>query len=421
MKKLLTIGFVFLASSKLFAQSVASDSVTMGAGFANQIWYNMQSGQVSQSPNNNWELAFTTYFMGASAYSNSAQGVTVYMIPNTDTLGFSTVDTTGYQTWQVLHNSDTTWNSGAFNQNSGAFPNYGWGNYNQTSHEVAGDSLYLIRTGMNPNYEFKKLWLIKKNVQGNWVFRYANLDNTGDVTDTILMSDYSGKNFSYYSLANGSELNREPLTTDWDITFTRFTTNVLVAGCIPGTGYFNVTDILHNKKVVTAQADGADFSTVDFNSYLSQLDSNISTIGYDWKCSGIITPNLVYFVKANGGNIWKLQFTGYDFSIGKIIFNKQLVSGASTISSLYGNENSMSVYPNPSNGNSTLIVDSKKSGEESFGIYNAVGALVAAQSSNLKAGLNLIHLNTDTVANGIYFIRNSSDKNSATLKLVIAR
>lgn len=421
MKKLLSISIILLASANLFAQTVVNDSVTMGAGYANQIWYSMSGGEVSQSPNNNWDLAFTTYFMGAAAYSNTAQGVKVFMVPNTDTLGFAVVDSTGYSTWEEMKNADTSWSRGAFNYNMTSHPNYGWGMYDQViTHEVVGDSLFLIRMGTAGSYTFKKLWLKKKTVQGNWIFRYANLDNSGDVTDTILMSDYAGKNFSYYSLMNGTELNREPLTTNWDITFTRYETYSPAVGCIPGVGYFNVTGVLHNEKVVTAQADGVDFSTVDFASYQSQLDSNISVIGYDWKCSGVITADRVYFIKANTA-IWKIQFTGYDFNIGKIVFSKSEVSNTSAISAADNSGNSISIYPNPSTGNSSLIVDAKKSGTASFNIYNTVGEMIATEVVTLRSGLNVVPLNTNEIADGIYFVRNMSDKNSGTLKLVIAR
>ena len=422
MKKLLTLSVVLLTSVSIYAQTAVYDSVIMGAGYANQVWYNMTSGEVSQTPNNNWDLAFTTYFMGASAYINSAQGVALYAIPNTDISGFATViDTTGYEGWQSLNNSDTTWNKGAFNQNMGNFPNYGWGTYDNVTHEVTGDSLFLVRTGMNPNYEFKKLWVIKKDVSGNWIIRSANIDNSNDVTDTILYSSYSGKNFSYYSLSNQSDLNREPLTTDWDITFARYTANVLTTSCIPATGYFSVTGVLQNKKVVAAQADGEDFSTVDFASYQSQLDSNISTIGFDWKCSGVLTANVVYFIKSNSAEIWKVQFTepAPTGATGKIFFMKE--SLATGISPLNETINSISVYPNPATGNASLIVDAKKSGTASFSIFNTVGALIDNQSTYLKQGMNVIAINTESLANGIYFINNSNEKNSEVLKLIIAR
>ncbi len=422
MKKMFTLSVFLLASASIYAQTAVYDSAIMEPGYAKQIWYSMQNGQVSNAPNNNWDLAFTTYFMGASAYINSAQGVALFAIPNTDISGFaSVIDTTGYANWQTLNNSDTTWNQGAFNQNMGSFPNYGWGNYNNVTHEIVGDSLFLVRTGVNPNYEFKKLWLIKKDASGNWMIRSANLDNTNDVTDTILYSSYTGKNFSYYSLTSQADFNREPLSTDWDITFLRYTADVLIAGCIPATGYFPVTGVLQNKKVVVAQADGADFSTVDFANYQSQLDSNISTIGFDWKCSGVLTANVVYFIKSNSGDVWKIQFTepAPTGATGKIFFEKDLV--VTGISPMNETINSISIYPNPTDGNSSLVIDAKKSGNASFSIYNAVGALVNIQSASLKQGMNIIPLKNESLADGIYFIKESGTKNSEVLKLIIAR
>ena len=210
----------------------------------------------------------------------------------------------------------------------------------------------------------------------------------------------------------------ESNTSNWDITFLRYEGYSDSVGCIPAVGYFNVTGVLHNEKIVTAQADGEDISTADFANYQNQLDSNISVIGYDWKCSGVISPSVVYFIKSNNA-IWKIQFTGYDFNIGKIVFSKENV--AVGISPLSEQINSISVYPNPSTGNSSLIIDAKKTGTASFNIYNTVGEVIAIQSVTLKSGLNVIPLNTNEIADGIYFVRNVSDKNSGTLKFVIAR
>ena len=418
MKKNLSLAFAVLITLNLHAQTVVNDSVTMGAGYANQIWYSMQNGEVSQAPNNNWEIAFTTKLMGASALANTAQGVAVFMVPNTDLNGFSTLDTTGYLSWQMLRNSETTWNLGAFNQNMTVHPNYGWGTYDQVTHIVTGDSLFLVRTGFVAPYTFKKLWLIKKDVTGDWIFRFANLDNTNDVTDTVLLSNYSGKNFSYYSLTNQSELNREPTSDNWDLTFTRYTSEVT------GIGFYNVTGVLGNVKILSAQANQIDVNTVDFINYQSQLDSNISIIGYDWKffdgTAYVIEDSMVYFVKDNNGAIWQLQFTSFTSSIGKAVFNKKMLTNVG-YSDVTRSLVLASIFPNPSSGNSSLLVSSDKSENASFNIYNAVGELIMIQNATVHSGINSIGLNTVSFENGIYFIKNSQEKNSAVLKLVIAR
>ncbi len=421
MKKIFTCALILMTTS-VFAQTTVYDSVSMGAGYANQVFYSLQDGEVAQAPNTNWELAFTTYFMGAAAFTNSAQGVAVFMIPSTDINGFTAVDTTNYSSWQMLNNSDVTWDRGALNNNMTNHPNYGWGDYSTTTNEVVGDSLFLVRMGTAPNYIFKKLWLIKKDISGSWIIRYADIDNNNDVTDTILYNNYIGKNFSYYSLTSQSELNREPLSADWDITFTRYTANVTVAGCIPSTGFFPVTGALTNKKVVSAQANVVDYSAVDFTNYQSQLDSNISIIGYDWKCSGQLIDSIVYFVKTTIGAVWKLQFTAPapSFSTGKIYFKRELLI-PSAVSTVGNDATNFYVYPNPSSGNSTLIVDSKLNENATFCIYNASGALINKQLVSVKSGLNAFPLQTQNLDNGIYFIKQAGTNNSLNIKLVIAR
>ncbi len=417
MKKLLSLALVIIISMDLCAQTAIQDSVTMGAGYANQIFYSLQNGEVVQTPNNNWEIAFTTQLMGASALANTAQGVAVYMIPNIDITGFSSLDTTGYLSWQMLRNSETTWNLGAFNQNMTVHPNYGWGNYDQVTHIVTGDSLFLIRTGFVAPFSFKKLWIIKKDVSGDWIFRYANLDNSNDVTDTVLLSNYTGKNFSYYSLTNQSELNREPLTDNWDITFTRFTSE------ITGVGFYNVTGVLENINILTAQANQIDVNTVDFVDFQNQLDSNISVIGYDWKffngAGYEIEDSLVYFIKDNSGVIWQLQFTAFTSNIGKSVFRKKMIANVG-VSNVNETLFFATIYPNPSTGNSSLIINANQSKTIDLKIYNYIGEIVLTQTISFNNGLNIIPLNTESLTNGIYFIKNSSEAKSSVLKLIIA-
>ena len=129
---------------------------------------------------------------------------------------------------------------------------------------------------------------------------------------------------------------------------------------------------------------------------------------------------MVYFVKDNNGAIWQLQFTSFTSSIGKAVFNKKMLTNVG-ISDVTGSLVLASVFPNPSSGNSSLVVSSDKSENAFFNIYNAVGELIMIQNATIHSGINSIGLNTESFENGIYFIKNSQEKNSAVLKLVIAR
>ena len=417
MKKYSLLLVSILISSGTFAQTAVFDSVSMGAGYNQQIWYSMSNGEVHNDSSYNWDLMFTTNLMGSNAYTNAPNGVVLYQVPNTNISGFSTLDTTGYTYWQQLNNSDQTWFWGAFDQNTGAFPDFGWGTYNMTSHEVTGDSLYLVQlNNMGGPSDFKKLAIVKKTSTGDWIIHYSNLDNTGDVVDTILRNDYAGKNFSYYSLRNETQIDREPQTDNWDITFVRYAASAI--------SYYPVTGVLNNIDVVAAQADNTFFNDADWANYSGSIDSSINVIGYDWKnwtgSAYEVTDSLVYFVKAKDGNIWKFEFTSYEGSAsGKIVFMKEEVPVG--ISSIENSINSVSLYPNPSSGNSSLLIDAQKTQTVSFGITNSIGTLVNVQTVSVKEGLNFIPLETSQLSNGIYFIKDLSQTGSQAMKMVIAR
>jgi len=87
-------------------------------------------------------------------------GSQLYCYPTGDTSDWESVDTVGMNSWKVLYNSPENWEDGAFNRNATGHPDYGWGVYNTVTHNVTGDSIYVIKVGN----ELKKLWIIKKSL-----------------------------------------------------------------------------------------------------------------------------------------------------------------------------------------------------------------------------------------------------------------
>lgn len=328
------------------AQAVI-DTVSIGANYTNQVWYSLQNDEQGSSAKNNWDLAFSVTGQGSNILINSVTGTKLWLYPKSDTSGWASFDTTGLYTWTPLYNSDTSWNYGAFKQNLSSNPyDVGWGIYDPITHIVTGDSLYVIKLA---NGIYKRLW-IQKLAGGTYTFRYANLDGTNDVTATLVKSNYSGKNFGYYSIQNGAALDREPPTANWDLLFTQYT------GFIPQP--YNVTGVLSNIGVTVAEARGVDINNVSWTSY--SFNTAMNEIGYDWKkYSGnwTIEDSLVYFVKDKTGNIWKVIFTGFGgMANGNYIFSKEKVSSVGIAEANGNNIGSIAVYPNPSNGNNVNII-----------------------------------------------------------------
>ena len=66
-------------------------------------------------------------------------------IPLGDMNAWDAVDTSQMAGWPALYNSDTTWLNGAFDRNATGHPDYGWGVYNSQTHDVIGDSIFIIK------------------------------------------------------------------------------------------------------------------------------------------------------------------------------------------------------------------------------------------------------------------------------------
>ncbi len=126
--------------------------------------------------------------------------------------------------WKRLSNSDSIWEEGAFNRNSMDHPDYGWGVYNAITHDVVGDSVYIISLA---NGAKKKLWIKSKNsINNTYVFTYADLDGTNEFTETLDVTPYEDKLFVYYNLSIGSVIDREPAQSSWDLLFSRYSATV---------------------------------------------------------------------------------------------------------------------------------------------------------------------------------------------------
>ena len=70
-----------------------------------------------------------------------------------------------------------------------------------------------------------KLW-IKSKISGDYLIQYSNLDGSNLISTLIETTNYSSRRFIYFSLDQQTIINREPIIEDWDITFTKYITNV---------------------------------------------------------------------------------------------------------------------------------------------------------------------------------------------------
>lgn len=220
------------------------------------------------------------------------------------------IDTSGYSTWKPLYNSMKTWEDGAFNMNQTGHPDYGWGIYNNLTHNLAGDSIYLMKL---QNGTFRQFMIESKMSMANiYNFRFADLNGENEVIVQGDCSGFTDKLFYYYSIQNQEFADRDPVKEQWNLLLTKFTDtsiNYSVTGFLLNEG--TSVSVYHAPDKETAVSAGLADTTV--------FSEDIAIIGNSWyKLSGMsIVPldTMVYFIKTPGMDIFKMQVTFFESGI----------------------------------------------------------------------------------------------------------
>lgn len=136
----------------------------MITGYQQDVFYNLNTGAKAVALIKNWDLAFSTNALEVGIRINSVNGVNLWAVPGIDINGWATLDSAGYQSWAELHNTDSAIYYGAFNINAnGSTFDFSWGVYDFNTHEVVGDSLFLIKvTDLQGNVYFKNSGSLKE-------------------------------------------------------------------------------------------------------------------------------------------------------------------------------------------------------------------------------------------------------------------
>jgi hypothetical protein len=390
-----------------------ADSISMGPGYANQVYYSFDGGTIKSNPVNNWDIAFTVYNLSVSIRINEGQGAQLYIAPF-DTSEWNTfTDTTGLSNWVRLFNGTQSWDDGAFNKNSN-FPSYGWGTYNQITKDVNGNRLFALKTVSG---EWKKIWIEKLQFDTLYTFRYANLDNTNEVRKSFNKKDYRSEvDLIFYSISNNEFVNNEPNKNDWQFVFTSY---IDVVSGIP----YIVRGMLNNRNIQSIRVlDVVDPLTLNYNDY--QLNNNISEIGYDWKSFNNQTfqwllENWSFFVETQDGDIWQIWFTGFGgTATGKANFNKRQVAFASVNNVDGAQMAKVALYPNPVIDIANIVISSSVNTMADIRILDMNGRIVKNERINLNNGLQNITMDVNNLNSGIYFINISMNGVTENIKMI---
>ncbi|MXV39107.1 T9SS type A sorting domain-containing protein [Flavobacteriaceae bacterium Ap0902] len=402
---------LFFAASMAFAQQ--SVSLSLEAGYENDVFYKFSDQQTHFFDRNEWDVAFyrvSNYDQGIRV--NEGKGLALYEASN-DINDWNNIDFYDIPSFTVLHNSDEDWKMGAFNQGSAT---YGWGEYNMSNHHLVGSVIFVIGNMIDGSvYKF-----MIEDYFGGYTIKYALWDGNAwgsDMTNFVSNTENTDRFFNYLKLSTNELVVASPETNAWDLKFTKYST--LVTNNNGEEMPYTVTGVLQNPNVTVAQVEGeaTDISNLDYS-------EDINTIGYDWKSLNSnweyeIVPNQFYYVKSED-TVYRMVFESFEgSSTGNLTFNYQEES-LSTLD-IKGNTK-FAVYPNPvTNKEITLVYDNAEyaSNDLFVELYNLAGQKVYETKLNRGSGLFQRTIQLNNLSQGTYILRVISGCDVRTEKLLI--
>lgn len=408
--------FIALFSITLISNAQQAVNLSMGAEYTNEVFYDFSENESYSYTAADWDIAFlrtSATSIGLRINSN----IELFEASN-DENDWATVDVANEANWTQLYNSSEDWYDGAFSNASENTPpfGYGWGIYDLGDHVVYGTIVFVLK------YEddtYRKFFI--EQYAAGYTFKYATWDEStstwsADVTATVSNSSNPDRIFNYYSLANDTEVVAEPATTDWDIKFTQYYTEINMGTPV----MYKVTGALQHPEVTVAENVETGNGDPNNQTYLSE----INTIGRDWKSYNMaanaydIAPDVYYYVKDIDNNVYRLHFTSFDgSSTGNLSFNVEDVTSQLSVTN-FDNGDSFGFYPNPAQDQIEILYENQISTDVKVAIYSMTGQKVLEKELKndgfYNQKLDISHLNT-----GNYVIKFSTDNQSTTKKLII--
>ena len=404
MKKQL-LSFIFFVITGLSIGQTVVDTVSVGAGYTHQVWYQLENGTKTSVAKNTWDIGFQAEPFTVSVFINSYNNTKLWVYPG-DTTDWASLDTMGYTSWTQQYNDTSDWSKGAFAQPQVGL-HYGWGGYNTTTHQVIGDKLFLLQLH---DGSFQKVW-IQSLISGVYTFRHASLDNNMDMVHTIDKSSYPNKANAYFNLLTHSASDPEPSKADWDLLFTKFNDYVPTP--------YMVSAALLNPGLRAAKVSPVDTAVSDTNAVA--WSNYRDAIGGDWKAyqgAWVVHDSITYYIEDNMGAIWKLIFTGFGgMSNGNFIFTKEKLTSLS-VAETQQEIPFLNLYPNPTTDVLNIVV--KANENLNYKIFNVQGTLVmGGKLNNSKGSLSTKTMNLGNFNKGVYFIQFHTGTTASTHKIIV--
>lgn len=400
--------------------AIAQTTVTVSTAPANadQVWYSLENGVVQTRPLAEWDIAFEITGITGSILANTGKGIAIHKAPFANSQ-WASIDTAGLAaSWPAQHNSEVNWSSGAFNQGLTSNPfDLGWGVYNVVTHNITGDSAFIIKLAPTTWKKFRVNGFSSST--NSFSFTWSDLDGSNEQTNSLNRSTFAGRNFGYVSLTNNTVFDREPATNTWDLLFTKYMAFVP----FPVPSMYPVAGVLQNADIPVQRVDDV---TIDFTDWSAGTFSNaINRIGFDWKSFNQTTfqweyvTDRVHFVQDRVGNIWKLIFTNYGGSAnGNITFTQELMSSVS-VDEVRSGKVGLVAYPNPSMDGDITLITNMVSPTAVVSVLDLSGRTMYTVQLNGLQGLMQHRLDLSDLPTGMYAVRIQGEGTDATTRILL--
>jgi len=409
--KLHFLAVLLLSVSLINAQEITVNT-SMGAGYANQVFYKLSTETETSFAANSWDIALLRTSAFAFALRiNDGIGTQVFEA-SSDINDWDNIDISNEASWTQLYNNDTSWASGAFDNGSAT---YGWGEYNSSTHHVEGSIVFVIKYSDGSYIKF-----INEDFFSGYTFKYSKWDSDtstwgADQTTTVSNTSNPDNTFNYYSLQNDEEVIAEPASTDWDLKFTKYYTEISDGN--GGTVPYNVTGVLHNAGIEVAENDESGGTPANPSLTYS---TDINTIG--WTSGWTVDSDKAFYIKYADQTVYRLNFSDFSgSSSGDLSFKFENVTASLGIEDV-SEHVSFGVYPNPSTDKKiNLIYDVSvlNSSNNKVVIYSATGQNVFEQGLTNNSGFYNKTLDLSSLQSGIYVLEFSTGTHAITKKLIL--
>ncbi|GAB5555473.1 MAG: hypothetical protein Sapg2KO_50640 [Saprospiraceae bacterium] len=399
--------------------------LSIGQGYANQLFYDLDTDKTIELKTSDWDLIFTTFGLqdagihinesSASTFGMPAPSIELYLADTNNYDVITAFDTT----FTRLYNDERSWGFGAFNVNLNpqSFFDFGWGNYNPMTRQVIGDELFIIklRSGV-----YKKLLIELLDIDV-YKIKWANLDGTEEQTAEIDKKDFQN-GLALFSFTTGTTLDLD--LSGMDLLYTRYITSV------PDTNTTNILDytvtgFLSMPGTEVARIEGMNPDDVVPND-TTQYSTRLDAMGYDWKAfdftEGWVIPNdLSFLVKTAAGKLYKTVLIDFEGSTtGVTVINKTELNVVSTRNLNTAFED-FRIFPNPIQNDLNVAFSLKESDQNvQLQLFNQLGQLVWAKTVNGITGSNNYNFQlSQTLARGTYYLNIQAGQSQMTQKISI--